>query len=107
MRTLTLALLLAASLAAADAPKPDQPPIPVEQKLAIREAQLQTVRISDALSRMALQYQALEAKQKEAQEALDKLVGALKKPADCKDCELSDAELKWFRPKTEPAKETK
>jgi len=101
MKTLTLTLLLAASLTAAEPPKPD-PTIPVEQKLAIREAQLAAVRISDALSRMALQYQALEAKQKEAQEALDKLVGALKKPADCKECELTEG-LTWIR----PTKETK
>jgi len=100
MKTLTLTLLLAASLTAAEPPKPDLPAIPVEQKLAIREAQLAAVRISDALSRMALQYQALEAKQKEAQEALDKLVGALKKPADCNECQLTE-ELKWARPTKE------
>jgi len=102
MKTLSLILILAASLTAAEPPKADLPAIPVEQKLAIREAQLQTVRISDALSRMALQYQALEAKQKEAQEALDKLVGALKKPADCDGCQLTE-ELAWVR----PTKETK
>ena len=106
MKTLTLLLLLlAGSLYAADAPKPAElPPITVEQKLAIREAQLAVARISDAMGKMAMQYTDLQAKQKESQEALEKLVKALQKPKDCPTCELSDA-LTWSKPKTELAKE--
>ena len=107
MKPLILILILAASLTAAEPPKPaDLPAVPVEAQLAIRTAQLQVARISDTLGRLTIQYQVLEKQHKEAQEALEKLVGALQKPADCKDCELTDA-LQWAKPKTEPIKEQK
>jgi len=103
MKTLTLILILAASLTAAEPPKPELPAIPVEQKLAIREAQLQVVTISETLGRLTLQYRALEGKHKEAQEALERLLSGLRKPADCKECELTEG-LTWIRPVKETAK---
>ena len=106
MKTLTL-LLLAGSLYAADAPKPTGPlpEVPVESQLQIRTAQLAVARISDAMGKMAMQYQALEKQAKESQEALEKLVKALPRPAACKDCELSDSDLSWQQPKVAVAKQ--
>jgi len=107
MKTLTTLLILAASLYAADAPKAtDLPAVPVEKQLELRTAQLHVARLSDALGKLAMQYTALEKQQKDAQEALEKLVKSIPKPKDCADCELSDA-LVWTKPKTELAKETK
>ena len=89
-------------LFAADAPKPVEA-VPIEKQLEIRTAQLQVARLSDALGKIAMQYQALEKQHAEAQAALTKLVGSVPKPKDCGDCELSDA-LKWEKSKAEVAK---
>jgi len=102
MKPLSLIVILAASLTAAEPPKADLT-IPVEQKLAIREAQLQVVTISETLGRLTLQYRALEGKHKEAQETLERLLSGLRKPADCKECELTEG-LTWIRPTKETTK---
>ena len=102
--TKLLIAFAAITLFAADAPKPaDLPPLPVEQKLAIREAQLTVARLSDALGKLALQYQSLEKQHTEAQAALTKLVGSIPKPKDCADCALGES-MVWQRPGVEQAK---
>jgi len=102
MKKLLIAFV-AVTLFAADSPKPNPDAVPVEKQLEIRTAQLQVARLSDALGKLAMQYQSLEKQHTEAQAALTKLVSGIAKPKDCDACTLTDA-LTWEKPKAEVAK---
>jgi len=100
---LTTLILLAASLYAADAPKPtDLPAVPVDQRLAIREAQLRVARASNIKLQLQTQWTAADKEEKDAQTAMEALIAALPKPKNCAKCELTD-KLEWSAPKPQVA----
>ena len=95
-------LIFLFTMLAAAQQKDTLPAIPVQKQLEIRTLQVQILRLSDALTKLTMQYQTMERQRKEAETAMVKLISDLPKPKDCPECELSDS-LIWEKPKKEVA----